>query len=66
MTGVCCIEQANGHPVAQCASTCPNQSQLCDPSAADAGCPNGGRCVTGAVGDLGLPPTYGLCLAPGG
>jgi hypothetical protein len=54
---VCCLDANN---VATCAATCGNGgTQLCDPTAATSGCPQGVPCQAG--GADGLPGTQGTC-----
>jgi hypothetical protein len=60
---VCCIFEVSHGAASECRVTCSgsNEAQLCDPQAADAGCPSGQPCSNHDIGDWQLPSTYATC-----
>jgi hypothetical protein len=61
---VCCVHRSNNVDVSACAPTClssNNEVQLCDPQAADAGCPPSDPCSTNNIADWNLPTTFATC-----
>lgn len=60
----CCIRRSNGGNVSVCEAQCSaanGEVQLCDPNAADAGCPPSQPCSTDNLGDWGLPSGFATC-----
>lgn len=64
---VCCVRDDNGNAASECKTSCGNgEAQLCDPRAADAGCPQADPCSNNNIGDWGqLPDSYGTCGGQG-
>ncbi len=64
---VCCIEQVNNTVTSACKATCTggNSAQLCDPKAANSGCPADAgalsACSSKDIGEWGLPSTFATC-----
>lgn len=69
---VCCGYLSHGAPASECKASCggSSEAQLCDPSAAVSGCPQGAAnaCTTATNSDWGLPAGYATCgqHCPGG
>lgn len=68
---VCCGVIAGGAPASRCQAPCagPDEVEICDPKAADAGCPAAvGACSSSNNSDWDLPSGYGTCggRCPGG
>jgi hypothetical protein len=60
---VCCIRESSGNAASECQTSCTfGAAQLCDPRAADAGCPAALRCSSDHISDWGdLPSGYATC-----
>ncbi|HSQ61786.1 MAG TPA: hypothetical protein VLM85_01175 [Polyangiaceae bacterium] len=62
---LCCIHRdSSGVNVSACEAACNpsnNEVQLCDPAAADPGCPPTAPCSTNLIADWSLPPSFATC-----